>query len=109
MAVPRHRTVRVPGAAVDIGPGGGVDDHLGPVTLEHRVDAGRRVEVELAPGPGDRSGRPGERSVGEGGDQRAAQAPGRAGHRDAHQLAGRSVAIDAAARPFARRDPYWRS
>ena len=69
LAVAPDRQLRIERAAVDIGPGRGVDDDLGPVTVEARPDPVRRVEVEGVAVPGDRAGRAGERRVGEGGDR----------------------------------------
>ena len=63
----------VEGTAVDVGPGRGVDDDLGPVAVEARADPVGCVEVERVALPGDRAGRAGEGSVGEGGDERAAR------------------------------------
>ena len=72
-AVAAQRQLRVEGAAVDVGPGRGVDDDLGPVAVEARADAVGCVEVERVARPGDRPGRPGERRVREGRDERAAR------------------------------------
>ena len=56
VAVPPQGEVGVAGAAVDVGPGGGVDDDLGPVALDQRGDRRHRerVEVEVRARPGDR-------------------------------------------------------
>ena len=35
--------------AVDVGPGGAVDDHVGPRRGDGRADGGRVADVELAP------------------------------------------------------------
>ena len=68
-----------------------------------------RVEVERVARPGDRPGRAGERRVGEGGDERAPEAPAGPGDGDAHQSRRRGRRRRGAAWPVASRPPYWRS
>ena len=85
MAVAPDRQLRIERAAVDVGPGRGVDDDLGLVTVETRPDPVGCVEVERVAAPGDRAGRAGERRIGEGGDERAPETAARPGDGDAHQ------------------------
>ena len=82
-----------------------MDDDLGPVAVDPRADAVGRVQVERRAIPGDRSGRAGERGVGEGRHEGTPQSTAGAGHRDPHQSA--AVPVGAAVDP-ARRWPYWR-
>ena len=112
--VATHRQLRVERAAVDVGPGGGMDDDLGPVPVEQRPDRAGCIEVERLARPADRPGRTGERGVGEGRDEVAAEATGRTGDGDPHQSPGvaaapASAVVAAAAWPVASRWPYWRS
>ena len=95
-----HRELGIAGAAVDVGPGRGMDDDLGPVAIQPGADPVRVVEVEVATVPGDRPGGPGERRVGEAGHEGSAQSSGGTRHGHPHQ----SGAV-----PVARRRPYWRS
>ena len=94
----RRAQVRVACAAIDVGPGRGVDDDLGPVAVEPRADGVGRVEVERATGP-RRVGPAGPVNGASAGRSRARRPsrPVAPGHGDAHQGAVRS------------RAPYWRS
>ena len=69
LAVAAHGELRVAGTAVDVGPGRGMDDDLGAVAVQERVDAVGRVEVELARGSRRSARRAGERRIAEGGDE----------------------------------------
>ena len=75
---------RVARAAVDVGPGRRVDDDLGSIASDDPVCRTRVVEVVVGPGPGDRAGETGERCLGQGRDERSAEPPAGAGHRDPH-------------------------
>ena len=44
-----------------------MDDDLGPVAVQARPDAVRRIEIERVAAPGDRTGRAGERRIGQRG------------------------------------------
>ena len=96
-AIAADREVRVAGAAVHVGPGRRVDDDLRAITVEHDLDALGRIEVEVGPGPRDRSMRTRERRLAQRRDQRASEPTAGAGDGDPHQPADRN------------RDPYWRS
>ena len=85
------------GAAIDVGPGGGVHHDLRLVAVERGGHAVGRVEIQFRPGPGEGPARAGERRLAEGRDQGGPEPTGRARDRDAHQVAVRS------------RCPYWRS
>ena len=74
----------LPGTAVDVGPGRGVDDHLGLVAGDQARCRADVIEVIVGPAPGQRAADPGEWSVGQGGEDGPAQTATRAGDRDPH-------------------------
>jgi hypothetical protein len=97
VGVPPSGELRIPRAAVDVGPGRGVDDGLRTVAVQQRLDGPRRVEIEGRASPGDRATGTGEWRVSEHRQQRPTEPAACAGDGDTHQPADRN------------RDPYWRS
>ena len=89
--------VRIQGAAVDIGPGRGMDDDLGPVPVQARPDPFGGIEIERVAPPDDRSGGAREGRVGQGIDECAAKPSAGPGHGDAHQSVKAGAAAGAAA------------
>ena len=103
LGVAALREVVVAGAAVDVGPGGGIDHDLGPVAVESArrsppVSSRSNAARVQAIGPAGPVYGASPRAVDEG----TPQSPVRPGDRDAHQPAAGQPADR-------RRDPYWRS
>ena len=95
--VPSQCELRIERAAVDVGPGRGMDDDLGSVAVEPGTDPLGCVKVERVASPGDRPARAGERCVRERRDERAAEASAGPGDRDTHQPVGPRCPVGSAA------------